>query len=469
MKIFTQGLVYNEAFELTRLFYPGEEFGELEAGVQDSDALFVLPDDAGVTFRLRGREEHYDRTDLGLNDKNFYKANLYRFLSKITGKELPWGAVTGIRPVRLATTGLMAGHTAEQVLDDLMNIYCLSKEKAALSLLIAKNQMPYLKPELFDKVSLYIGIPYCPSVCSYCSFGSLPVGGREQQLNSYVDTLCEELKRVSPILRQKKKDIHTIYIGGGTPSVLNAEQIEKIFFTLDTWYDTDRVEEITFEAGRPDTITAEKLRTLREVGVNRLSLNPQTMQNRTLSAVGRLHTAEDIINCYAMIKEHGDFQINMDLILGLPGETVDDVKDTLRKVNLLNPDNVTVHSLYKKRAAALEGPQTDTDVAKEMMDVALKANLDKGRTPYYLYRQKQITANLENIGFAKPGTFCEYNIQMMEERQQTIAFGAGASSKLIDRPTGLTTRLHNYKDPALYLRDFEKLMDNKLQKLTELL
>lgn len=402
--------------------------------------------------------------------KNGFKRFLYRFLAEITGKELPWGNLTGIRPTKIAYGMLEEGKSEEEILTFLQEKHYVSQEKSKLSIEIAKREK-----ELLEKVhyeggySLYIGIPFCPTTCLYCSFTSFAIGAYRKQVDAYVDCLIKEMEYVADKYRAKILD--SVYIGGGTPTTLEADQLERLLSKVKGLFDFSQVKEFTVEAGRADSITREKLEVLYKYGVSRISINPQTMKQQTLDMIGRRHTVEQVIEAYHLAREIGFDNINMDLILGLPGEMAEDVQHTIDRVIELAPDSLTVHSLAIKRASRLSqwiienGVETlnNTDETMEITAIGAKK---LGMEPYYLYRQKNMSGNFENVGYAKPGKFGLYNILIMEEKQTIVALGAGSITKRVF-PDGRIERCDNVKDVALYIEKIDEMIERKEKLLEE--
>ena len=349
--------------------------------------------------------------------------------------------------------------------------------------------------------SLYIGIPFCPSICSYCSFSSYPIGLWKKRVDEYLDAVCKELSFIGETAKRNNKKLNTVYIGGGTPTTLEAVQLDRLLTHLENNVSFEDLKEITVEAGRPDSITREKLEVLKVHNIGRISINPQTMQQKTLHEIGRWHTVEDIKRVYAMARELGFDNINMDLIAGLPGETAEDMQDTLEQIKELAPDSLTVHALAMKRASRLTREQKENSVkhkesiAKQepgnvpaestsddtekiaanlscMIDMAADYAKEMDLVPYYLYRQKNIAGNFENVGYAKVDKAGIYNILIMEEKQSIIAVGAGASTKIVvpedkaevDPKTGnkkCIVRVENVKDVEQYINRIDEMIERK--------
>lgn len=377
---------------------------------------------------------------------------LYRVLSEYTGVTPPWGILTGIRPVRLLA-GMDEKTAAERLL--------VSPGKTALAHRINAVQKPIIAGIPERSFSLYVSIPFCPTRCSYCSFVSHSVDKAAGLVGDYLDRLCEELSVTADTARQAGLRLDTIYFGGGTPTTLSAEQLKRLFSALGC-FDLSNVREFTVEAGRPDTITRDKLIVIKQAGARRISVNPQTMNDSVLEAVGRRHTAAQTERAYELAREIGFDSINMDLIAGLPTDTVEGFIRSIDRVCELSPENITVHSLSLKRAARLfRERESEPSGAYEMTSYAHKKLSACGYEPYYLYRQKNTADNCENTGYAKPGTESLYNMFIMEEVQTILAVGAGASTKLVDIPSGRIERVTNLKYPYEYLGRFNEVIAGK--------
>lgn len=402
--------------------------------------------------------------------KNQLKIVLYKMIEKGIGHGLPWGTLSGIRPTKIAMKCLEDGMNDEQTYDYLKENYLASDEKINLSMGIAKREKALLDRLDYEKgYSLYVGIPFCPSTCAYCSFTSYPLGVWKNRVDEYLDALEKELSYVADTF--KDKTLNSVYIGGGTPTTLLPYQLDRLIKKIKGSFDLSNCLEFTVEAGRPDSITREKLETLQENGISRISVNPQTMKQKTLDIIGRHHTVEDTINSFKLARETGFDNINMDLIMGLPEETIDDVRKTMEIIKELAPDNVTVHSLAVKRAARLtifKDRYQDMQMinTQEHMDLCAGYCEEMGLEPYYLYRQKGMAGNMENVGYALPGKAGVYNILIMEEKQTIVACGAGASTKRVwnePNPDGThrIDRCENVKDVATYIDRIDEMIDRK--------
>jgi len=401
--------------------------------------------------------------------KNLLKQNIYRMLSAHTGRTLPWGTLTGIRPTKIPMTMLEEGRDTAEIADYMSRTYSASKEKIDLSIEIAQREWELLQRLDIDQgYSLYIGIPFCPSTCLYCSFTSFPISRWKKQIDTYLDALEKEIAFTAE--RFAGRHLNSIYIGGGTPTTLMPKQADRLLTCLEQRLDLSHLLEFTVEAGRPDSIDREKLEVLRAHGISRISVNPQTMKQETLDLIGRQHTVAQTIDSFLLARSMGFDNINMDLIMGLPEETLDDVRHTLELVKELAPDSLTVHSLAMKRAARLQMFREDYAGLKmvntqEHLDAAADACAQMGMVPYYLYRQKNMAGNFENVGYAKDGKAGIYNVLMMEEKQTIAALGAGSISKRVYEG-GRIVRCENVKDVALYIEKIDEMIGRK-RKLLE--
>ncbi len=400
-------------------------------------------------------------------DKNTCEHEICRLificLNRITGITPPWGLLTGIRPVKKMTELIEKGCDKKECFDKLKNKYMTLNSRLELSYSTAVNQLPLLEGMSDDTISLYISIPFCPARCSYCSFVSHSLESAKKLIPDYIECLCREIEILGKIIRKLNLKIDTIYFGGGTPTSIDADQLERLMKTVAENIDASGVREYNVEAGRADTITYDKLRVIRENGAGRISVNPQTFNDNVLRIIGRQHTAQDTINAYKAARELGFDNINMDLIAGLPGDTFESFMHTLEKTIELAPESITVHTLTIKRSAKLYEENINKFInnpASEMVNKAIEILPQKGWQPYYLYRQKNTLENLENIGFAKKGKESLYNIFIMDETQTIFGAGCAASTKLIDK-NGKITRIHNYKFPYEYINKFDQLMKKK--------
>lgn len=397
--------------------------------------------------------------------RNVFKRMMYDMLKKLTGRELPWGTLTGVRPTKIVYTLLEDGKNDREIRDYLKKEYYVSEKKGDLAIKVASNEKRLLeKLDYNNGYSLYAGIPFCPTTCLYCSFTSYPLAVWKDRVDTYVDAMLKELEFTSRLMKDKKLD--TFYMGGGTPTTLEPEQLDRVLSFFEEHFDTTGLKEYTIEAGRPDSITRDKLLIMKKHGVDRISINPQTMNDDTLKLIGRHHTVEQIKEAFTLARECGFDNINMDLIIGLPGETREHIERTMREVALLAPDSLTVHSLAIKRAARLnifwekykDYAMVNTD---DIINMTADCAAAMGMEPYYLYRQKNMAGNFENVGYSKPGREGIYNILIMEEKQTIMAVGAGASTKVVFPEENRIERVENVKDVTTYIENIDEMIDRK--------
>ena len=369
------------------------------------------------------------------------------------------------------------GADREQILEAFTKKHLVSEKKAQLALQVAQTEKSILeKMDYKNGYSLYIGIPFCPTTCLYCSFTSYSLAAYQSKVQPYLEALLKEMKYVSEAMRGRRLD--TVYFGGGTPTTLSAGQLDMLLTELERQFDLSACRELTVEAGRPDSITYEKLCVLKAHDVDRISINPQTMNQQTLDLIGRRHTVEQIEEAFALAGKAGLDNINMDMILGLPGENKEMVQHTLEKIKALAPESLTVHSLAIKRAAALniwreKYLDLQMDNSDEIVSMAADYAHQMGHQPYYMYRQKNMAGNFENVGYSKPGLECIYNILIMEEKQTIIAMGAGASTKIVFQneteggQAGRIERIENVKDVTNYIQRIDEMIERKQKFFSE--
>ena len=451
---------------LVKSFYPEEEVLVSENvtaplfEINYGEDSITFKENKGAFFKKVPIPRDIERPE----EKNAVKRLVYSALSQYTHKTLPWGDLSGIRPTRIPMKKLDEGLSDEEILEYMKEVYLISDEKGRLSIDIAKREREVLKPINFTEgYSIYIGIPFCPSTCLYCSFTSNPIFKYKDRVQSYLECIGKELEFTA--MNRQGKTLDTIYIGGGTPTTLSADELEVLFSLIEKYYDVTTLKEFTVEAGRADSITKDRLRVMKAHHVTRISVNPQTMNEETLKLIGRRHTTEDVERAFNDAKEAGFSNINMDIILGLPGEGINEVRHTLEEIKKLSPDSLTVHSLAIKRASKMHewieanGYETMINTA-ETMKLAESAAYDMGLKPYYLYRQKDMAGNYENTGYAREGCFGIYNILIMEELQPIIAMGAGSVSKVISKE-GRMVRDDNIKDVDLYIEKIDEMIERK--------
>lgn len=449
---------YDDAQVLVKSFYPGVQVSQLkeDTSVQAEDKLIklVAGDMAGKT-----KSEAHD----------LFKKNLYCRLSEETKKTLPWGYLTGVRPSKIAYTMLEQGADRQTVLNEFTDRYLTDSVKAELAVKVAKTELDILeKLDYKNGYSLYIGIPFCPTTCLYCSFTSYSLAAYEKKVDEYITALIKEMEFVADYFKDKRLD--TVYFGGGTPTTLNPEQLDRLLGCLFDKFDMSGVAELTVEAGRPDSVTRQKLEVLKKYGVSRISINPQTMNDKTLELIGRRHSSEQVKEAFRLAREIGFDNINMDIILGLPGEGENEVRYTLEQIKELAPESLTVHSLAIKRAAALniwkeKYAQLKVENSEKIVEMAASYARQMGAEPYYMYRQKNMAGNLENVGYSVKGLECIYNILIMEEKQTIIACGAGASTKVVfhddDGVNNRIERIESVKNVDIYIERIDEMIQRK--------
>ena len=461
-------------YHITKAFFPNAEIKQCVDAEQEPLVRIELDD--GSCFLLDAKEfEENQKKEDAQEKKKIVTKMVYRFLSEKTGQEMAWGMLTGVRPTKLAMHQMENGMNEAQAKAFLQEVYCVSEKKARLAVDIACREKALLsKLDYLNGFSLYVGIPFCPSICSYCSFSSSPIDVWSPRMDDYLKALCIELHYIAK--ETEGKTLNTIYIGGGTPTTLTAKQLEKLLNVVDELFLNEErgaeLLEYTVEAGRPDSITKEKLEVLCSHPVTRISVNPQTMQQKTLDLVGRKHSVQAVKDIFHLARELGFDNINMDLIAGLPGDNAADMRDTLRQIEELSPDSLTVHSLAIKRAARMAQEQPVRDLhteITEMVEDAAKTAEKLGLVPYYLYRQKNIAGNFENVGYAKADKAGIYNILIMEEKQTIYAAGAGATTKIVlpekiktenGKETNLI-RIENVKNIEAYIDRIDEMIKRK--------
>lgn len=467
MKIYITGLPSGyEVEHLARLFYPMAPL-TLTPPEADEDCVWAEKTAGGLaaTVREHGASETATAQLPAGETPEFALASLvYGLLRRHTGLRPPWGKMTGVRPVRLVHDKRAAGWSEEQIKQWFLGRFDCSEQKFDMARRIADLQEPILRRGSEPgSYSLYIGIPFCPSRCSYCSFVSCNLGRDRLLVQPYVECLCKELVAIRELAGQAKLRLCSIYIGGGTPTSLSAEQLRRLMGTVRDNFDISNAVEYTVEAGRPDCTDAEKLAVIKEYGATRISINPQTFSDEVLANIGRRHSAQDILDCYAAARRAGHSDINMDLIAGLPGDTVEGFERSLRQAIALKPENITVHTLTLKRASRIviedQRGNAYADAAAMLEKCSLLA--EAGYSPYYLYRQKNTLQNLENVGWCKPGHEGYYNIFIMEEVQTILSAGAGGSTKLVADGGRRMRRIFNFKYPNEYIQRFDEVLERK--------
>ncbi|WP_336823876.1 coproporphyrinogen III oxidase [Sporosarcina sp. USHLN248] len=419
------------------------------------------------------REELANEKEKVRQTKRLYSHVFLDVLEQYTGMTQSWGILTGIRPMKLYHQYRQLGFGVEEVKSLLMEKHRVSEEKCNLLSQIEEVQLKAIPDlhQLRNEVSIYIGIPFCPTKCAYCTFPAYAIHRKNGRVESFLDGLHEEIREIGKWLKEREMKITTIYFGGGTPTSIEADEMDALYQTMvDSFPNMETVREITVEAGRPDTITPEKIEVLKKWGIDRISVNPQSYTDETLKAIGRHHSVQETIDKFWLSRNMGMKNINMDLIIGLPNEGLAEFEHSLLETEKMQPESLTVHTLSFKRASEMTRNKdkykvADRETVEQMMKMGERWTAANGYAPYYLYRQKNILGNLENIGYAKPNEESLYNIIIMEEVQTIIGIGCGASSKFMEPESGKITQFHNPKDPAAYILTFEEYIDKKIEHL----
>jgi len=392
------------------------------------------------------------------------KLAFYQAGTQALGTQPPWGALTGVRPVKIPTKAMLNGKTEREALALLEREYFVSPDRARLAMDCAAASLAADRSLRADEVSLYVGIPFCPTRCAYCSFISADVGRSLKLVSPYLDGLLQEVEQAGIGLKAAGRHIRSLYVGGGTPTTLNAEQLDTLLSAMEAHLPLSRCTEYTVEAGRPDTISREKLEVLKKHNIGRISINPQTLEDPVLEVIGRKHTAGDIAAANTLAREVGFDCINMDLIAGLPRDSFEGFCRSLTGVLDMGPENITVHTLALKKGSRLTeqgGATPSGEEVARMLNFSSKTLRQAGYVPYYLYRQKYMSGSLENVGWARPGKENLYNICMMEELHSVLSLGAGGVTKLVDRETGAIRRISNPKFPYEYMEQLPQILEQK--------
>lgn len=461
-----------EILNICRIFYFNQRFEITDAAPDTGD--FISAEIDGLSLRVQVRVgERFDQStgelapDTPKQEQELILSRLlYRMLASFTGYTPRWGILTGIRPIKLFHKAIEEGMSLPEIKRYFGEQYLLQDDITELVVMVAGEEKAINDLSKPDSFSLYISIPFCPTRCSYCSFISSSISHAHKVMEPYLEKLFEEIQEMGRMAAQLGLRLETVYIGGGTPTTLSASQLKLLFDAINASFDLKTLREYTVEAGRPDTITEGKLRVIKAAGVTRLSVNPQTLQDAVLQSVGRAHTAKDVVECYRLATELGFDNINMDLIAGLPDDSYEGFVESLEGVLALSPANITVHTLTLKRSSTIFQENIALAdswgaITTRMVDYARARLLAEGYHPYYLYRQKNTIANLENIGYCKPGFEGLYNVYIMDETHSIFAAGAGAVSKLRE-PGGVDIqRIHNYKYPFEYIERFDEMLRRK--------
>ena len=460
-----------DVYQMFNIYFP---LDELKFSESEGDYSIIIKDNK-VTF------EYKDIKDESLENKEEYfketiKKLIFKNLQKITKDVYPWGTLVGIRPSKIALKGLREGLSEEEIKKVFYDKHYALEEKAQLCIDVAKSEDKFVNKDPRN-ISIYIGMAFCPTRCLYCSFASNPINGNKKLVEPYLKALSYEIKEMSKYVKEKNLKIETIYFGGGTPTSINNEEFENLMNLIyNSFIKENSPREFTVECGRPDSITLEKLKTMKRYNVTRISINPQTMNDKTLKLIGRNHTSKDVIEKFKMAKDLGFQDINMDMIIGLPGEGLEEAKHTAKEILKLSPDSLTVHGLSLKRGSIMYenfilkkglGLKSQEEIMKmyeESRELAKALDIK----PYYMYRQKNMVGNMENLGYAKKGKECLYNIEMIEDKQTIIALGADAVTKVVFLEENRLERFANVKDLKGYTERIKEMVEGKIKLLNTL-
>ncbi|MDB2105657.1 coproporphyrinogen III oxidase [Clostridium paraputrificum] len=460
-----------DVYQMFNIYFPLDKinFSELEGDYH----VEITDDKVSFSYNDINREEYK-------NDNEYYKETIkkviFKALRDITGDEYPWGTLVGIRPSKIALKHLREGKSEEEVKEIFFEKHITSEEKAQLCIDVAEFEDKYVNKDP-KNIAIYVGMAFCPTRCLYCSFAANPIGGNKKLVNPYLESLTYEIEEIKKYVDEKGLRIESVYFGGGTPTAVNDEEFENLMNKIyNSFVENRELKEFTVECGRPDSITLNKLQTMKKYDVTRISINPQTMNDETLKLIGRGHTSQDVIDKFKMARELGFEDINMDMIIGLPGEGLQEAKITAREIKKLSPDSLTIHGLSLKRGSIMYenfilkkglGLKSQEEIMKmyeESKNLAKELEL----TPYYMYRQKNMVGNMENLGYSKKGKECIYNIQMIEDKQTIIALGADAVTKVVFLENDRIERFGNVKDIKEYVNRIKEMVDGKIALLDTL-
>ena len=464
VKIYLNDLKYRyEVYQLFNIYFSMSNIDFVE---KDKSDYKVYIDDETLKFIYK---DYQRKEKISEEKKHSIRRFIFICLRELTNDIYPWGILIGIRPSKIALKLLKEGNTEEEVINIFKERYLAHEDKAKLCIDVARAEERIVNKDK-NNIAVYIGMAFCPTRCVYCSFTANPIAAHKKMVMPYIEALIKEINGMSSYIKEKNLNIESVYFGGGTPTSVNDEEFAMVMKEIyDNFIKDNNVKEFTVECGRPDSINKNKLQTMKDYKVNRISINPQTMNDKTLKLIGRNHTPEDIIEKFNMARNLGFEHINMDLIIGLPGEGYEEFLNTKNEIIKLKPDSITIHGLALKRGSAMY----ENFVLKKGIEVTLQDEIIKmyaetknlgdslGLSPYYMYRQKNMVGNMENLGYAKKGKECIYNIQMIEEKQTIIALGAAAVSKVVFLEEDRLERFPNLKDLHEYIRRIDEMIKRK--------
>lgn len=457
-----------DVYQMFNIYFPLDEIKFLDDGDYIVNIL-----DGKIEFKYG---EYYNESKILENIKEDIKKLVFSSLKELTKEEYPWGILVGIRPSKIALKYLEEGKTEEEIIRIFEIKHLASKKKAKLCIEIAKTEEKFVNKES-NSIAIYIGMAFCPTRCFYCSFAANPIVGNKKLVNPYLQALIKEISAMKKYVNDRKLNIESVYFGGGTPTAVNNEEFEDVMKEVYEAFVKDKnLKEFTVECGRPDSITSEKLQTMKTYDVTRISINPQTMNDDTLKMIGRGHTSAQVIEKFNLARSMGFNDINMDMIIGLPGEGIKEVLHTKNEILKLKPDSLTVHGLSLKRASILyenfilkKGIQVKKqEELAQMYEESRILAQELGLHPYYMYRQKNMVGNMENLGYSRKGAECIYNIEMIEDKQTIIALGADAVSKVVFLDENRIERFANIKDIKEYCNRIDEMIQGKINLLDSL-
>lgn len=457
-----------DVYQMFNIYFPLDEIKFLDDGDYIVNIL-----DGKIEFKYG---EYYNESKILENIKEDIKKLVFSSLKELTKEEYPWGILVGIRPSKIALKYLEEGKTEEEIIKIFEIKHLASKKKAKLCIEIAKTEEKFVNKES-NSIAIYIGMAFCPTRCFYCSFAANPIVGNKKLVNPYLQALIKEISAMKKYVNDRKLNIESVYFGGGTPTAVNNEEFENVMKEVYEAFVKDKnLKEFTVECGRPDSITSEKLQTMKTYDVTRISINPQTMNDDTLKMIGRGHTSAQVIEKFNLARSMGFNDINMDMIIGLPGEGIKEVLHTKNEILKLKPDSLTVHGLSLKRASILyenfilkKGIQVKKqEELAQMYEESRILAQELGLHPYYMYRQKNMVGNMENLGYSRKGAECIYNIEMIEDKQTIIALGADAVSKVVFLDENRIERFANIKDIKEYCNRIDEMIQGKINLLDSL-
>lgn len=472
LKIKLNNLAYRyDVYQLMNIFYFNED---IKFDCKDFDyEVYINENNLTITHNEKTQKIEYMEN---LTVKENIRRCLFLYLREVTGYEIPWGILLGIRPTKIALNLMNKGKNREEIVRYYREHYLASEEKGNLCIDVAKKEAKLVNKES-NVISVYVGMPFCPTRCLYCSFASNPIARCKKMVEPYLKALSKEIAELSKFIKEKHLKIQCVYFGGGTPTSVNDEQFEFIVKEIYNNLVKDfSVQEFTIECGRPDSITENKLKTMKHYNVNRISINPQTMNKETLKLIGRGHSVDQVKEKFMLARKLGFNNINMDIIVGLPGENAASVDRTCNEILKLNPESLTVHGMAIKRGSKLheqiinniEYKISNQEELNIMFDKTVKLSQKLNMEPYYMYRQKNMVGSMENVGYCKTNKECIYNIQMMEEKQTVIALGADAVCKVIFLSEDRIERFANLKDVKEYVNRVDEMIQKKIDLLNTL-